>query len=341
MTKSNNKSHSSKPANKPSFSSCDDLFHMKNGDTCTDQWHNLRQRLHPAQAAVGYAAVQRKYEQDYTTHRKAQAKMNEPGSYLPFVLGPHGVPYLVDSHHTVSALEASGHHSVQVTMTKICDWSHLSREDFDMAMKKENFMMSRNGNGDMIPPTIAALKDDPWRSLAALVRKVKHHHHCPPNNPTCLRGYWRKCQEDGSMIPFFEFRWAYFMKEAFQQGCSTSSYWDDRSDCQRFHQAYSKLVETNVGQSIRDQHVKAWQKAAKLLVPLCRGTTAQTYRLPDDLGPPMGGETLPGRVPQNYQIPTKDPSCAAPKCPTMPPIPNRKRNDMPHHSARSKASCQQ
>lgn len=329
---------------------CGDLFQMKDGDTCTAPWDTMRDRLHPAQAAVGFAAVKRKHDKEYKTPKKAQQRMKEPGSFLPFVLGPQGIPYLIDSHHTISALEASGHHStVQVTLKKICDWSYLAPDDFYTTMKKENFMngtdrietnSSDSGPSSSkkdhmntlpvqvdvakaIPRTVPGLKDDPWRSLAALVRKVKDDDTCPPDHRDCLRGYHRECREDGSMTPFFEFRWAYFMNDAYNHGCTSkeTSYWDDLSDCQRFQSAYKALMKTNVGAPILEQDKKAWQKAAKLLVPLCRGTKAQTYKLPKELGRPMGGEALPGRVAgKDTQIKVKDPSCAAPKCPEMPSV---------------------
>ena len=340
-----------------SSSGCADLFQMKNGATCTDPWHKLRDRLHPAQAAVGYAAVQRKHEKDYTTEPKAQARMNQPGSHLPFVLGPGddvpgGVPYLIDSHHTISALEASGHHAVHVTLKKIGDWSHLEPAVFYQAMQKANFMNGtdrihigtigtgsdhKNHNPNVlpvpvdvakaIPKTIPDLKDDPWRSLAALVRKVENKKQCRPDyHKTCLRGYLRECKKDNSMTPFFEFRWAYFMNDAYNRGCGQGSYWDDPSECQRFQDAYRKLMQTDVGAPIRDQNSQAWQRAAKLLVPLCRGAKAETYKLPEGLGPPMGGEELPGHVSRkdmpvkgkDKKIQVKDPSCAPPKCPDMP-----------------------
>lgn len=320
---------------------CGDLFQMKNGTTCTEKWQDLRHRLHPAQAAVGYAAVERKHQSDYTSEPQAQAKMKQPDSYLPFVLGPKGVPYLVDSHHTISALEVSGHHQVQVTMKKICDWSHLSLDQFFTAMKDHNFMNGTDRSPDKclpvpvdvaeaIPSKIADLKDDPWRSLAAMVRKVENRDICPKGQKTCLRGYARECQSDGQMTPFFEFRWAHFMNEAFLNGCMSrdTSYWDNLSECRRFQKAYHELLQTNVGKPIKEQDVKAWQHAATLLVPLCRGTEAQNYTLPDELGSPMGGEPLPGVVyGKDTQILHKDPSCAAPKCPELPPMPVPERRD--------------
>ena len=56
---------------------------------------------------------------------------------------------------------------------------------------------------------------DPWRSLASFVRKVKHLKDCEKGNKYCMRAYNRTCSPSGSGIPFFEFRWAYFFNDAF------------------------------------------------------------------------------------------------------------------------------
>ena len=231
-------------------------------------WSAVRRVLHPSQQAVGYAAVKRKLDKDYKTAQQAQARMNESGSHLPFVLGPQGVPYLVDSHHTASALEASGYSNVHVTLHKIGDWSQLSSNAFFQAMKSANFMMgvgrttttttqgSQADNTTLpvpidvardIPRTIPQLGDDPWRSLAALVRKVNNKEACPPGHDKCMRGYIRDCRDDGSMTAFFEFRWAYFMNYAYNTGCDDpkTTLWDDASDCRRFQAAFRDLMKKN------------------------------------------------------------------------------------------------
>jgi hypothetical protein len=305
---------------------------MKDGDTCTAKWKKVRDVIHPSQEALGFAAVKTKVKKDYKTEKKAQKRMNEPGSVLPFVLGPKGIPFLVDSHHTASALEVSGHQDVKVTLKKICDWSSLPEGDFYRKMLQHNFMVGVGRDGSdpnelpekvdavkSIPHKVAELKDDPWRSFGALVRKVTDEK-CPSDNTKCLRGYIRECQHDGSMTAFFEFRWAYFMNDAYNRGCNNSeSLWDDSSDCKKFERAYQNLLERDVGSPVLDQDIKAWQDAAKLLVPLCRGKKAHNYTLPDALGEPMGGEKLPGCVSgKDTHITKKDPDCAPPKCPTLP-----------------------
>lgn len=214
----------------------------------------------------------------------------------------------------------------------------MSPPTFFERMKQENFMnpIGRQTTDDdpntlpvpipvdtAIPRYIEALKDDPWRSLAALVRKVKDKDKqvCPADQPECLRGYFRECQANGRMTAFFEFRWAYFMNEAYQRGCEKeSSYWDDTSDCQRFERAYQTLLQNNqTKKGILEQDTKAWHHAAKLLVPLCRGKAAAAYTLPATLGAPMGGAKLPGYVAgKDTPILEKDPTCRAPECPPNP-----------------------
>lgn len=330
---------------------CDDLFRMKQNDTCTEEWNYVREILHPAQEAVGFAAVKRKLEKDYQTRKKAQKRMLLTS--LPFVLGPKGVPYLIDSHHTVSALEASGFRDIKVNLKKVCDWSHLTQQEFYNHMKKENFMnpLGRQGNDKpnilplpiqnldtSIPEKIMSLKDDPWRSLAALVRKVKDKEECPPENEKCKRGYYRGCEEDDRMTPFFEFRWAYFMNEAYHKGCDDmrTSYWDNVSDCKRFERAFNAAMERNYPENIVGQDSEEWRNVAKLLVPLCRGKKAGLYRLPDSLGHPMGGEPLPGYVSGNTKINKDDPNCKAPVCPDVLKFLNKQQCDSSTNSKNPK-----
>jgi hypothetical protein len=312
-----------------------DFLKMKEGDTCVGQWKEIHAVLHPAQECAGYAAVKRKLVKNYDTKEKAQKTMNN--SVLPFVLGPNGVPYLIDAHHTTSALHASGFHNVQVTLKKVCDWSDMDHRSFYSNMMDANFMMplmakvsqSSGANelpvripldrvAEVIPSTISELKDDPWRSLGALVRKVKDTRECKAlglhDDKNCFRGYHRECNDDNSMTPFFEFRWAYFMNDAFVRGCDTgNSLWDDASDCKKFQEAYTRLNMNSEKEDKRDS--KAWKEAARLLVPLCRGRKAGDYVLPTSLGKPMGGTKLPGyRQGVNTPMPAKDPKCAPPVC---------------------------
>ena len=304
---------------------------------CTVAWKELRDVLHPGQQAVGFAAVKRKLDGDFYSKKIAKANMKGANNSLPIVLGPNDIPYLVDSHHTLMALEASGYHSTKVELHKLCDWSHLEEEVFYQSMQKSNLLMGTGfqpytnpfrvlpGPIDVtrgIPRTIPELKDDPWRSLAGLVRKVKDDS-CPSDHKRCLRGYYRGCQDNGHTASFFEFRWAYFMNQAYLQGCNntttetSSSDWNDSSDCLAFESVMQDIISQS-GLSIQYQDLDVWKAAAKLLVPLCRGLVAQSYSLPKNLGSPMGGQQLPGRIEGvSTFILEDDPDCAAPQCPAL------------------------
>jgi hypothetical protein len=312
-----------------------DFLKMKEGDTCVGQWKQIHAVLHPAQECAGYAAVKRKLAKNYNTEDQAQNTMNS--SVLPFVLGPNSVPYLVDAHHSTSALHASGFHNVQVTMKKVCDWSDMDHRSFYSNMMDANFMMPLmlaatnelpvriplDRVPAVIPNTISELKDDPWRSLGALVRKVNDQSRCNAlglnDDKNCFRGYHRECNDDNSMTPFFEFRWAYFMNDAFTRGCNDKddSLWDKASDCKQFQEVYTQLTQNGRKEDKHDS--KAWKEAARLLVPLCRGRKAGDYVLPTSLGKPIGGTQLPGyRQGMNTPMSSTDPKCASPVCPTAP-----------------------
>jgi hypothetical protein len=203
--------------------------------TCTRKWKKIRYMLQSSQQAVGYAAVKRKLDDDFTSKKDAAESMeNNP---LPFVLGPDNAPFLIDSHHTVRALDESGYDSIEVTLEMICDWSGMNSTLFYDAMIKNNFMEPlgrvtsnvkeilpvRIDPSKSIPDFISRTVDDPWRSFATLVCKVKHKKRCPKGYSDCLRGYFRKCEGNGHLTPFFEFRWAYFFQDAYLQGCEANA----------------------------------------------------------------------------------------------------------------------
>jgi hypothetical protein len=304
---------------------------MKPGEHCVAKWKHVHPVLHPSQEAAGYAAVNRKLQKGFRSNKDAQKAMGS--CTLPFILGKNKVPFLIDSHHTTSALQASGFDDVRVRLHMICDWSHLDDKAFYQNMVKYNFMHtlgrprsepgSHNDLPVVVPPeqfipnTVAELVDDPWRSLAALVRKLEHKTFCKQHglDKKCFRAYVRECDMAGHMIPFFEFRWAFFMNHAFNVGCeSEDCLWDSKSDCKRFEHAYNALPHPR---GIKEEDLDAWMVAADLLRPLCRGKKALEYRLPESLQAPMGGKPLPGLVLGNDPIKRDDPTCTAAVCPKL------------------------
>ena len=115
-----------------------------------------------------------------------------------------------------------------------------------------------------------------WRSLAGFVRKLS-----PAAGATDMaadyssRCYNRVCSESGSSQPFFEYRWAYFFDAAYLN----STLWGAAADASAFTSAFDKLPSAAPGKA----DTGAWAKAARLLLPLCRGESAGTFEVPNSM----------------------------------------------------------
>lgn len=153
--------------------------------------------LHPTQLAVGMQQVQKKMEKAAKKRAKGAEKLDAflKSNPIPVVLGPGSKAYLIDHHHLACALYKLGIPNCYIGVAK--DLSHLEGERFWKAMADERLVWLHDSNGQpvqleqmeqLLPETVAGLNDDPYRSLAALVRKAG--------------GYTK------STRPFSEFMWA-------------------------------------------------------------------------------------------------------------------------------------
>ena len=128
--------------------------------------------LHPTQFAVGYREVKLKMselEEMSRDERRAYLSSN----FVPVVIGPDGVMYLVDRHHMTRAVLEIGHKHVFVKV--IQDWRSLDKETFWKSMKENNYVYLIDEKGkprsaQEIPSSIHELPDDPFRSLAGFVQ---------------------------------------------------------------------------------------------------------------------------------------------------------------------------
>jgi hypothetical protein len=151
--------------------------------------------LHPTQISVGMIEVKAK------EHKLGKMSKQQLDKYLfenpePAVVGPGGKLYIIDHHHLARALYDIGE---DATYCKIsANFSDLDTEDFWKKMDENHWVYpyDENGHGPLsyasIPHTVADLKDDPYRSLAAAVRDAG--------------GY------DKTIAPFAEFQWADFFR---------------------------------------------------------------------------------------------------------------------------------
>jgi hypothetical protein len=151
-------------------------------------------RLRPTQLSVGYAEVELKARQ-WLRLGKKQRRIQLEHHVFPAVLGPGKNHYIVDHHHLGIALLREGIEEVFITV--LDDMSWLDAPVFWRTMEFRAWSHPYDNRGrrreyrDM-PQRLTELKDDPYRSLAGLVRNA---------------GGFAK-----SDSPFVEFLWADYFR---------------------------------------------------------------------------------------------------------------------------------
>jgi len=150
--------------------------------------------LIPTQVTVGMREV------DYRRRRLREKSAVDADRYLrthriPIVLGPSARHYLIDRHHLARALREEGVSETPVAI--VADMRDLGFDRFWAALERHNWTHPFDSEGrrcsyrDM-PVSVDQLVDDPFRSLAGVVKRAG--------------GY----AKDKS--PFSEFRWANFLR---------------------------------------------------------------------------------------------------------------------------------
>lgn len=160
--------------------------------------------LRPTQFGMGMVDVKQKRAEileggkDYLKESRAE-----------IVVGPDGKYYLVDRHHTMRAAYHEGFRKVWAEV--IDNLSHLSQKEFEEEMVRRKWVRLTDEKGQKrkfgdLPKHVKDLKNDPYRSLAWLVR-----------------------QSDAfqkSAVPFAEFEWADFFRERIKIGPGPQG-WDE------------------------------------------------------------------------------------------------------------------
>lgn len=152
------------------------------------------EKLHPTQLTVGLAEVNAKRQDWEKLKRKERAAALE-NHWFPSVLGPEGRYYIVDHHHFGLALLQEEVKFVALLVLK--DLSFVEPVTFWNVMNFNQWTHPYDAQGERrpyeaIPRRIADLQDDPYRSLAGLLRRAG--------------GYAKDA------TPFSEFLWADFFR---------------------------------------------------------------------------------------------------------------------------------
>jgi len=155
--------------------------------------------LNPTQIAVGYQQV---HEKTKKLKKKSNAELEEYLIYhqVPVIKGPHDALFLIDHHHLCCAAHDIGIKKVYIKVVN--DWSDLPNHEFWSRMQEHNYIWLYDDNGKaldietflhLLPKTIKDLKNDPYRSMAGVIRKLEVY-----------KKDW---------TPFSEFKWANFLRD--------------------------------------------------------------------------------------------------------------------------------
>ena len=172
-------------------------------------------RLHPTQFCVGLREVAAKTENaDDKKPAKLIAYLKKKD--VPVVIGPGGVAYMTDGHHTLNGLLRSSHADKTAYGHILANWSDLSPGVFWARMAEHRYVYLKDAEGrarpaSELPDHLLAMRDDPWRSLAWAVQKAGGYAETPG-------------------VYFQEFLWADFFRGRVK--------WDDRDD-----DAFARAVE--------------------------------------------------------------------------------------------------
>jgi hypothetical protein len=142
--------------------------------------------LHPTQAAVGYIEVEERVKKlSKLSHSDLEDYLKS--KVAPLVIGPGNIPWIVDHHHLAFGLEKYDLSNTMYGEIK-ANLSHLSEEEFEKTMIKNNWTYLRDENGIAIsfaelPSKWKNLKDDFYRSLSWAVQNEGGYAQTNPPTP--------------------------------------------------------------------------------------------------------------------------------------------------------------
>ena len=155
-------------------------------------------QLQPTQMNEGFTEVNAKTN-GFNLLLPSNFNANLLGDIQPVVIGPGGVLYLTDGHHTFTALENSSYGSTDpvVYVNVIANYSNLTTAQFFAQMQASDLLLPLNNGvpqavntatGSPIPTTLKGLTQDPYRGLEYSILKNKVRSCSRP--PPTLQARW-------------------------------------------------------------------------------------------------------------------------------------------------------
>lgn len=148
-----------------------ETYHPFRSDLVAGSAYSIDARkLHPTQFSLGLREVVAKTAViDAKDAAALEAYLKKKD--VPIVIGPGGVPYLTDGHHTLRALIESRQSDKTAYGHVLANWSDLDAATFWVRMKELNYAYLKDGEGrpaapDLLPETLLKMQPDPWRGLA-------------------------------------------------------------------------------------------------------------------------------------------------------------------------------
>lgn len=177
--------------------------------------------LHPTQFSLGYLEVDHKVNEFSELLKEGHLDLFLKEKSVP-VVKRHDKFYCIDRHHSIMACYKLGIYEVHCHVIE--DWSHHSHEEFWEKMESNNYCFlfdnqDRKQSPDNLKHHVSQLENDPYRSLAFLLRKDQ-------------------ILTKDEKIPFVEFKWAQFLRKY------VKIYFWDFSLKRAFNQAKKVLLKT-------------------------------------------------------------------------------------------------
>ncbi len=165
-------------------------------------------QLHPTQFALGWREVVAKKKLiEGKTPAELVAYLKDKD--VPVIIGPGGVPYMTDGHHTLRSLIESSAPDKTAYGHILANWSALAPEEFWARMVANNYAYLKDAAGrgpqppSALPADLRGMQSDPWRGLAWGVMKAG--------------GF-----DEKKKVFFQEFRWADYFRDKVS--------WDEADD---------------------------------------------------------------------------------------------------------------